>query len=134
MFNKITLVGRLTKDPEIRYTPKGTPVASFTLAVDRSFANKQGEKEADFIPVVVWNKLAENCVNYSGKGRLVLVEGRLQIRSYTDKEGTRRKIAEAITSNVKFLDWPKEKGEQTVPESIGFDENEISFNEEEIPF
>ena len=134
MFNKITLVGRLTKDPEMRYTPNGTPVASFTLAVDRSFVNKQGEKESDFIPVVVWNKLAENCVNYSGKGRLVLVEGRLQIRPYTDKEGTKRKIAEAIASNVKFLDWPKEKTGESIPDSTSFGESEISFTEEEIPF
>ena len=112
MLNNIVLIGRLTRDPDQRYTPNGVAVTNFTLAVDRGFTNKQGEKETDFIDVVVWQKLAENCASYLGKGRLVAVEGRLQIRSYDDKEGIRRKVAEVVARNVKFLDKAKDGGSQ----------------------
>ena len=112
MLNTVILIGRLTRDPDQRYTPNGVAVTKFTLAVDRGFTNKQGEKETDFIDVVVWQKLAENCASYLGKGRLVAVEGRLQIRSYDDKEGIRRKVAEVVARNVKFLDKAKDGGSQ----------------------
>lgn len=139
MMNKVILIGRLTKDPELRYTPSGAPVASFSLAVDRQFTNRQGERETDFINIVVWQKLAETCANHLGKGRLVAVDGRLQIRSYDDSQGVRRIAAEVVANDVRFLD-SKPKEAQGVPpkgssiaegESFG---SEISFNEEEIPF
>jgi len=103
--NHIILIGRLTRDPELNYTKTGKAVCNFTLAVDRPF-NKD---ETDFIPIVTWGKTAENSANYLDKGRLVAVEGRLQIRSYDDKDGNKRRIAEVVANNVQFLDWGKKK-------------------------
>ncbi len=100
MLNRVILIGRLTRDPELRYLQNGTAVASFTLAVNR----KYNREETDFIDIVVWRGLAENCANYLGKGRLAAVEGRLQIRSYEDKEGIRRKAIEVVADDVRFLD------------------------------
>jgi single-strand DNA-binding protein len=108
MLNRIILIGRLTKDPELRYTSSGAAVASFTLAVDRNYANQQGQREADFIRIVVWKKLAEVCANNLGKGRLVAVEGRLQVRSYDGSDGQKKQASEVIAENVRFLDWPKD--------------------------
>lgn len=104
MLNQIVLIGRLTRDPELRYVPSGQPVASFTLAVDRSFKNASGERETDFIDVVAWRKLAETVTQYLGKGRLVAVVGRLQIRSYEMADGQKRKAAEVVANSVRFLD------------------------------
>ncbi len=118
MLNTVILIGRLTRDPELRYTQSGVALASFTLAVDRPFTNSQGEREADFIRVVTWRKLAEICANNLGKGRLVAVEGRLQVRSYQDQEGQNRQITEVVAGNVRFLDWPKE-GQQSQSFSQG---------------
>lgn len=101
--NKVILVGRLTKDPEVRYTQTGKVVATFTLAVDRFTG--QGQKEADFIPVVVWGKVAEVCGNNLTKGQKVLVDGRLQVRSYEDKQGQRRWVTEVVAQTVEFLEW-----------------------------
>lgn len=106
--NEVWLIGRLTKDPEVRQTPGGKTVAKMTLAVDRDFKNADGEREADFIDVLTWEKLAENCSKHLGKGRLVSVRGRLQIRSYDDSQGIRRKAAEVVAEKVTFLDRPKE--------------------------
>ena len=104
MLNRIILTGRLVREPELRYTPNNnTPVCTFTLAVERNRRNAQGEKETDFINIVVWGKAGENCANYLGKGKLAAVNGRLQIRSYTDKEGVRRTIAEVVAEEVQFL-------------------------------
>ncbi len=102
--NKIFLIGRLTRDPELRYVPSGQPVANFTLAVDRSFKNSQGERETDFIDIVAWRKSAELATQHLSKGRLVAVEGRVQIRSYEAQDGTRRKVAEVVTDRIQFLD------------------------------
>ncbi len=104
MLNRIILIGRLTQDPELRYTPSGSAVASFTLAVDRQRANQAGEREADFINIVVWQKLGELCAQYLRKGRLAAVEGRLQIRQYENKDGQKVRVAEVIADNVRFLD------------------------------
>ena len=104
MYNRIILIGRLTRDPELRYVPSGAPVASFTLAVDRPFANQQGNRETDFIDVVAWRKLAEQVSQYMTKGRMVAVEGRLQIRSYETQDGQKRKVAEVVADGVRFLD------------------------------
>jgi single-strand DNA-binding protein len=123
MLNSVVLIGRMTKDPELRYSQAGKGVAKFTLAVDRPFKNANGEKEADFINCVQWGKGAEITAQYTAKGSLVAVEGRLQVRSY-DKDGQRRWVTEVIADNVRFLDRRKE-------ESIG---QEVEFNEQEIPF
>ncbi|HYM69249.1 MAG TPA: single-stranded DNA-binding protein [bacterium] len=104
MYNRIILIGRLTRDPELRYVPSGAPVASFTLAVDRPFRDQQGNRETDFIDIVAWRKLAEQVSQYMTKGRMVAVEGRLQIRSYETQDGQKRKVAEVVADGVRFLD------------------------------
>lgn len=101
--NRVVLVGRLTKDPELRYLPNGTGTASFTLAVDRPFTNGNGQRETDFIPIVVWRQLAETVANYLKKGRLTAVEGRIQIRKWESDNGTRY-ITEVVADNVRFLE------------------------------
>ena len=101
--NKVVLIGRLTRDPELRYTGSNTPVASFTLAVNRPFSNQQGEREADFINVVVWRKQAENVKNYLSQGSQAAVEGRIQTRSYDDQNGQKRYVTEVVADNVEFL-------------------------------
>lgn len=101
--NRSVIIGRLTKDPELRTTSNGTPVTTFTVAVDRDRKNANGEKETDFIPVVTWRGLAETCEKYLSKGKLAAVEGRLQIRSYEDQKGTKRTVAEIVADNVQFL-------------------------------
>ena len=109
MLNRVILIGRLTRDPELRYTPNGIAVASFTLAVDRNFKSAQGERETDFINIVVWRQLAENCANFLSKGKLAAVDGRLQIRSYEGQDGQKRTVAEVVAEDVRFLS-PKESG------------------------
>ncbi|MGM0435710.1 MAG: single-stranded DNA-binding protein [Bacillota bacterium] len=104
MINRAVLVGRLTKDPELRKTSNDTAVTSFRLAVNRAFTNRQGEREADFIQVVVWRRQAENVAKYVKKGSLVGVEGRIQTRSYDDQQGVRKFIVEVVADNVQFLD------------------------------
>lgn len=105
ILNRVILIGRLTKDPELRYTPASVAVAQFTLAVDRPV---KGEgQDADFIPVVTWRQLAETCANYLRKGRLVAVEGRMQVRNYENNEGKRVYVTEVIADNVRFLEGNK---------------------------
>lgn len=100
--NHVTLIGRLTKDPEVRYTQSGTPVGTFTLAVDRR-VQKDKPKEADFIPCVVWSKTAEVVGNYCKKGKQIAVEGRIQVRSYDAKDGSKRYVTEVIVSELELL-------------------------------
>lgn len=103
--NKVVLIGRLTKDPELKFTPgTGTAVATFTLAVDRRF-KKEGQQSADFVPVVVWGKTAENTANYMSKGKLMSVAGRIETRSYEAKDGGRRYVTEVVADEVSFLEW-----------------------------
>ena len=105
MLNHITIMGRLTRDPELRYTQSQTPVASFTLAVDRDFGNRDGgEKQTDFIDCVAWRQTAEFVSKYFTKGRMAVVSGRLQIRDWTDREGGKRRSAEVVVDNVYFGD------------------------------
>lgn len=104
MINRVVLVGRLTKDPELRYTANGIAVASFTLAVNRPFSNAQGQKEADFINVVVWRKQAENVANYLKKGSQAGVDGRIQTRSFDNNEGRRIFMTEVVGDSVQFLE------------------------------
>lgn len=102
--NRVMLVGRLTAKPELKYTGSNIPFTRFSVAVNRTFSNAQGEREADFISVVVWRKQAENITNYLDKGSLVSVEGRLQVSNYTDKDGNRRYMTEVVADSVQFLD------------------------------
>jgi single-strand DNA-binding protein len=113
MLNKVVLIGRLTKDPELRYTATGTAVCTFTLAVDR-----QKKDEADFIPIVTWEKIAENCGKYLVKGRLVAVCGRIHVRNYETQAGERRYVTEVIGDEVKFLSWKQET--ENGPDMSGF--------------
>lgn len=101
--NKVILIGRLTRDPELRYTSSNIPSATFSLAVDRTYTNQNGEREADFINIVVWRKQAENVKNYLSKGSQVAIEGRIQTRSYDAQDGTKRYVTEVVADNVQFL-------------------------------
>lgn len=111
MVNKVLLVGRLCTDPEMKYTPSGVAVANFRVAVDRKFSNSQGERETDFIDVVTWRQNAEFVNSYLTKGRLVLVEGRLQVRQWQTPDGQRRRNTEVVADDVRALDKPREKRE-----------------------
>ena len=131
MLNKVVLIGRLIKDPELRYTTSGVPVTRFTLAVNRNYTNQQGEREADFIPITVWRGAAESCAKYLAKGRLVAVAGRIQTGSY-DKDGQRHYTTEVVADEVRFLEWREKKEQEQVQGDIpGFAPYE---NDEELPF
>ena len=131
--NRVILIGNLTQDPELRYTPDGTPVVSFTLAVNRSFTNQEGERETDFIPVVVWRKQAERCSEYLTKGSQVAVDGRLQIRSYEDKDGIRRKVSEVVAWRVEFLQRLKKPSLEEAPfEKVENEIDKISISGEDM--
>ena len=130
--NKVILVGRLTRDPEVRYTQTGKAVASFSVAVDTGYGDN---KRADFIPIVVWDKLAEVCGNNLTKGRRILVEGRLQIREY-EKDGQKRRSAEVVAQNIEFLDTKAAQTSQPPKDNVdhaGSMGTEV-FPEEDIPF
>jgi single-strand DNA-binding protein len=120
VLNHIVLIGRLTRDPEMKYTPSGVGVVNFSIAVDRPFTNQAGEHETDFIDIVAWRKLAETVANHMTKGRLVAIEGRLQIRTYDAQDGSRRRVAEVVANEVRFLDRPKDG--QTAAREPGADE------------
>jgi len=118
MLNRVILIGRLVRDPELRYTPSGVAVATFTLAVDRPFKNSEGKKETDFIRCRTWRKLAEVVAQNVQKGRLVAVDGRLEVSSFDAKDGSKRYSTDVVADNVRFLDWPKDKaagGEEWTP-------------------
>lgn len=114
--NKVFLIGRLTRDPELRYTSSNIAVATFSIAVDRNFSNTAGEREADFINIVVWRKQAENVKNYMHKGSQVAIDGRIQTRSYDDTDGKKRYVTEVVADNVQFLD-SKGSRDASVPTS-----------------
>ena len=139
MLNRVVLIGRLTRDPELRYTTSGIAVVSFTLAVDRGFKSASGEKETDFIPVVAWRGLAENCANYLSQGKLAAVDGKLQIRSYEGKDGVKRTAAEVIADDVRFLS-PKSEGfapRNNANQAPSFEDpgnSDIPLNDDEVPF
>lgn len=132
MINSVSLTGRLTKDPELRYTPSGVAVARFTLAVNRSFSNNQGEKEADFINILVWRKPAENCSNFLKKGSLVGVTGRIQTGSYEGQDGKRVYTTEVVGESVTFLEPKPATNNQT---NNSTPNNQQNFNRaDEDPF
>ena len=140
--NKVLLIGRLTRDPELRYTGSGTPVANFSIAVNSGFG-KSDDNKVDFINIVAWNKTAELCNQYLEKGKQVMIEGRLQIRSYQTQEGQKRTTAEVVANFVQFLgksgdskDYSKPKSEdidQDVDTNEEFFDNS-NFDEDDIPF
>ena len=148
--NKIVLIGRLTRDVELRYTESQTPVATFSLAVNRNFTNQSGEKEADFINIVVWRKQAENCKNYLSKGSQVAVEGRIQTRNYDDKDGKKVYITEVVAESVEFLNTktsenvnkaPVEKTDAEVLKDVMEDKDpyadfgqQIQISDDDLPF
>jgi single-strand DNA-binding protein len=103
VLNKVVLIGRLTRDPELRYTANGVAVCTFTLAVDRGFSGRDGDNQADFIPIVTWRKIAETSGKYLAKGRLVAVAGRIQVRNYETQDGQRRYVTEVVGDEVRFL-------------------------------
>ena len=111
--NNVSLIGRLTKDPELRYTANGVANTNFTLAVDRAFTNQQGEREADFINCVAWGKLAETIAHNLSKGRRIGVCGRIQTRTYDDKNGVKRYVTEVVVNQMDFLDY---KGNESEPD------------------
>jgi len=129
MMNRAVLVGRLTKDPELRYTPSGVAVATFTLAVNRTFTNQQGDREADFINIVVWRKPAENVANFLKKGSLAGVDGRIQTRNYEGQDGRRVYITEVIAESVQFLEPKKDGGYQSPTDPPPIHENYQSNNQ-----
>jgi len=131
--NRIVLVGRLAQEPELRYTQTGIAVGRFTIAVNRPFLNQQGEREADFIDIVVWRNQAENCANYLSKGRLVGVDGRLQIRSYETAEGQRRRVTEVVADRVEFLDRARDT-EQVSEDGTRQQTEDDSGFPDDVPF
>lgn len=146
--NQVILMGRLTRDPELRHTQQGTPVASFTIAVDRAFTPKDGgEKQTDFIDIVTWRQTAEFVTKYFVKGQLAAVAGRLQIRDWTDKDGNKRRNAEVVAENVYFTGDRRDRGDRqqgggdsyssgggysSPVESSGF--SEIADDDGDLPF
>lgn len=139
--NKIFLQGRLTRDPELRRTGSGTAVTSFSLAVDRDFKSQSGEKETDFIEVVAWKNTAEFVSKYFSKGRMAVVEGRLQIRDWTDKAGNKRTTAEVVADNVYFADSKRSESNENQKENFNalsgrLSDDFVPISEEggEIPF
>lgn len=136
MLNRVILIGRLTRDPELRYSPSGVAVTNFTLAIDRKFKNSEGQKEADFIPCVAFKQLAELAANWLAKGKLVSVDGRMQTRNYTNKDGQKVYVTEVICEDIHFLS-PKDaqqsnnnSTEQTSGSSFG---HEVNLDDD-IPF
>ncbi|HED6791974.1 TPA: single-stranded DNA-binding protein [Listeria monocytogenes] len=125
MMNRVVLVGRLTKDPDLRYTPAGAAVATFTLAVNRAFTNQNGEREADFINCVVWRKPAENVANFLKKGSLTGVDGRVQTRNYEGNDGKRIYVTEIVAESVQFLEPKQNAVEGSTPNN---NQNEASYS------
>ena len=144
MLNKIILMGRLTRDPELRRTQSGTAVTSFSIAVDRDYKTQSGEKETDFIDIVAWRNTAEFVSKYFAKGRMAVVSGRLQIRNWTDKEGGKRRSAEVVADNVYFGDSKRDgdNGGSFAPfhndfapaESKGSDFEMLEDDDSNLPF
>ncbi|KUO70174.1 MAG: single-stranded DNA-binding protein [Desulfosporosinus sp. BRH_c37] len=132
MLNRVVLIGRLTKDPELRYTPNGIAVCNFTLAIDRNFKNAQGERDTDFINCVVYRQLAELCANYLAKGKLAAVDGRIQVRSYTAQDDQKRWVTEVIAENVRFLS-PKDSGSGSTGGASSYG-HEVNIADDDIPF
>lgn len=136
IINKVVLVGRLTRDPELKFTPgNGTAVTTISLAVDKYNAST-GQREADFIPVVIWGKQAENTANYTSKGSLIGVAGRIQTRSYDAQDGTKRYVTEVVVSEIQFLGKGNNNASNNSGSAFngGFDEDMTPVDSSEVPF
>ena len=118
MLNRVVLVGRMTRDPELRRTGNGTAVTSFTIAMNRNFTSQNGERQADFIPCVVWNKAAENTARYCSKGSLVGVDGRLQSRQYEAQDGRKVTVIEVVCDSVQFLETRAQASTRQVQQPV----------------
>lgn len=136
MLNRVVLIGRLTRDPELRYTPAGVAVTQFTLAVDRPFSGGENkQRETDFINIVTWRQLAETCANYLRKGRLTAIEGRIQVRHYDNNEGKRIYVTEIIADNVRFLEsGSKDDKKPPQVDPFVYDGKPIDISDDELPF
>ena len=142
MINRVVLIGRMTKDVELRYTQSGTAVGSFTLAVNRPFKNSDGEREADFINAVIWRKPAENFANFTGKGAQVAIEGRLQTRNYENNQGQRVYVTEVVVDNFSLLESKAEAdrrraengSSQPVQQSAPANNGGIDISDDDLPF
>lgn len=132
--NKVIIIGNLTRDPETATTGSGIQKCSFTVAVQRRFANAQGVREADFIPVVAWRQLAELCGRYLAKGRKVAVEGSIQTRSYDAQDGTKRYVTEIIAENVEFLSSRDDPKEASAPAPKAAQDGFAEVDDDELPF
>ena len=140
MVNRVILVGRLGKDPEMRYTTSGTPVVNFSLATDEVWTdqNKERQKRTEWHNIVAWSRLAEICGQYLGKGQLIFIEGRIQTREWDDRDGNKRRTTEVVASNMQMLGRRSENGEGKAV-AVGAEESseksvEAGVNEDEIPF
>ncbi len=151
--NRVSLVGRLTKEPDLRHTTSGRAVCQFTVAINRTFTNQQGQREADFIPVVTWDKTAENLAKYMHKGSLISVDGRIQTRNYDDKDGKKVYVTEVIAQSVQFLESKNANGsidmmpqppimdEEMAPETVTMEKDPfetfgqtIEISDNDLPF
>lgn len=133
--NKTVLLGRLTKDPEVRYTPSQKVVAQFTLAVDRPYLSKEGKREADFIPVIIWGKPAELIGNSFSKGQRILIEGRIQTRTYDDQNGQRHWVTEVVASDFEYIERKGDGGASApAPASQPRQESPMANMGEDVPF
>lgn len=130
--NRATIIGNLTKDPELKVTPNGVSVCTFTVAVQRKFKDQNGERQADFIPVVTWRGLAENCGKYLAKGKKAAISGAITTRTYTAQDGSKRYITEVVADDVEFL-TPTQGGTNYADPQQGFEEY-TSITDDELPF
>lgn len=138
MLNKCIMIGRLTRDPEMSYTQSGIARCRFTLAVERGFTGSDGQKQVDFIDVVTWRNQAESCSKYLRKGLMTAVVGRLEIRSYEGNDGQKRRVAEVVADEVRFLEWPKDSG-QAQQQDMSFEDIARAFgtgvdDDTDLPF
>lgn len=138
MLNRVILIGRPTRDPELRYTPSGVATTTFNIAVDRPFTSGNEEREADFIPVVTWRQLAETVANYVRKGRLIAIEGRIQVRNYENNEGKRVYVTEVIADNLRFLDSNRDNNQPSSTNNnndpFEDDGKPINISDDDMPF
>lgn len=129
MINRVTLIGRMTRDPELRRMQNGMAVASFTLALNRNFTNQNGERQADFIPCVIWSKAAENVAKYCAKGSLVGIDGQLQSRQYVNKNNQKVFVVEVLCNSVQFLDTRNKPNQATEPQNATSPYNYMDYQQ-----
>ena len=138
MINNVVLVGRMTRDAELRHTPQNQAVATFTLAVNRNFKNQSGEREADFINCVIWNRQAENLANWAKKGALIGITGRIQTRNYDNQQGQRVYVTEVVADNFQLLESRNKAADQSsmddqMPPDFG-NNNPMDISDDDLPF